>query len=128
MKRTPILRKLAMTMPATLTLIAAAAFGASAQTVSPATGEQVKPLPFILAAVGLIAVILLVVLMVMEQKKKKGGNQTPPPSPGGQPYQAAAQPPAPPAQPMGGQTGTQPPTENQQADGADTSDPQNPAQ
>ena len=110
------IRKIAVSASAVLTLAAAGAFGVSAQAQSPATGESVKSLPFILAAVGLIAIILLVVVMVLEQKKKKNGGQPPvDPTPGGQPV--------PPAAPQSGQTQPEAPSDNQ-GDG----DPQNPAE
>ena len=82
MKRNPIKCKSALALPAALFLTAG--FGASAQTISPATGEPpANPLPYILAAVGIVAIILVVVLMALEKKKK---NHQPPsgPASGGQ--------------------------------------------
>ena len=82
MKRNPIKCKSALTAPVALFL--AAGFRASAQTISPPTGEPpANPLPYILAAVGIAAIILVVVLMALEKKKK---NHQPPsgPASGGQ--------------------------------------------
>lgn len=45
--------------------------------LSPATGERTRVLPFVLGAVGLVAVAALIVLTVMDAKKKKN---TPPPT------------------------------------------------
>ena len=56
---------------------AAGAVSAAADGLSPATGERTRVLPFVLGAVGLVAVAALIVLTVMDAKKKKN---TPPPT------------------------------------------------
>ena len=71
-------------------LTAAGAVSAAADGLSPATGERTRVLPFVLGAVGLVAVAALIVRTVMDAKKKT----TPPP-----PTDTPPTPPTPPAGP-----------------------------
>jgi hypothetical protein len=63
-----------MTAAAAVTLC----LSASAAGLSPSTGEQKNMLPFILAGVGLLAVLAIVALTVLEQKKKSTPPQAAP--------------------------------------------------
>lgn len=54
-----------------LTAAAAGCIGASADGVSPATGQQISPVPYILGGVALVLIIAIAVLSFINNKKNK---------------------------------------------------------